>query len=644
MSLNLKTKSSILNIAFCETVAQVKYVLTQQAKSGTENTLVALRPEIAWELQKRRIPYLKLEDFYEETQLCDLGQPVLSLFADWMNWVDDFVQAEEDELRRFNFRPIQLHFHFMKIFVDELVLHRFILKQFLEKYRPEKVYCFPYVPLQITEQMFFKQSPLSILLPLVAAEYGVKTEVFYGCDPRSSDSKRISIFNKWFALRHRLLKRISVPKESQDGFEESTSEPRVVALRKGYDISSALTVLEDDGIEVRFLKSAPPPNGKGMKSDTASDDRWNTLWNKVSHKDEFWKMFDNLELLIAKPFLEKNLSAWWKTVLPMAWSRFLEARKYLGELRPAIVVTPTLWGHRDTTLMAAAMSLGIRRVMYQHGGFVGSCDYWGGWEYTDFLNSDHYFLYGEGMKSYFLERSEKYNLPQTEFHVVGSSRLDQIRSREHSKEVQSLKVKLRGGKTNKLVLYITDMIMGYQRGLRYATYPAVRYFEFLQKTIEIFRQFPEIRMLYKGISTTDKFFNPIPELIRKELPNALLVSHLKIPDLIWCADAIIIDNPSTSLLEALLTSKQILVYSDKRSLQLRSEAKSLLQKRVLFTETAADFFRKLSELLTSKDFSEITRPNTEFLQAYGTHQNDGHSAERAAETLRRVLSQECKTS
>jgi hypothetical protein len=103
----------------------------------------------------------------------------------------------------------------------------------------------------------------------------------------------------------------------------------------------------------------------------------------------------------------------------------------------------------------------------------------------------------------------------------------------------------------------------------------------------------------------------------------------------WAVDAIIVDHAITALGEVLLTRKPLVVYDppDPHGFLEHPEAKSLLRKRATVAERPDELIACVRSFLMAGDFSEIESPNEEFLAAYGTHLNDGHSARRAAEAI-----------
>jgi hypothetical protein len=112
----------------------------------------------------------------------------------------------------------------------------------------------------------------------------------------------------------------------------------------------------------------------------------------------------------------------------------------------------------------------------------------------------------------------------------------------------------------------------------------------------------------------------------------------KVTTLTWEADLIVFDIPSTALLEALATTAPIVVFADRRSLLMRSEAKDKLRRRCTLSETPDEFIADLRRMLAAGRFERVNEPDTAFDRAYASADGDGGSAERAATAIISIVS------
>jgi hypothetical protein len=183
-----------------------------------------------------------------------------------------------------------------------------------------------------------------------------------------------------------------------------------------------------------------------------------------------------------------------------------------------------------------------------------------------------------------------------------------------------------------LILYIPTAFKIYGRAItEVAAYPDVTYLELQQRILRLWQLNRQARLLYKTFSVAQDQGYVMADFIREHIPNAI-VTNQRLTDLMWAVDAIVLDHVSTALVEVLLTHKPLVVYFPKPTTAL-PEAKSLLEKRAVVAETPEAFESAVRLLLGAGPYRDFESPNAEFLQAYGTHLNDGRSAERAADVI-----------
>jgi hypothetical protein len=104
-------------------------------------------------------------------------------------------------------------------------------------------------------------------------------------------------------------------------------------------------------------------------------------------------------------------------------------------------------------------------------------------------------------------------------------------------------------------------------------------------------------------------------------------------DMLLDADVIIIDSPSTVMMQAVATDRKVLIFN--RAFPLTGQGLASIRKRVSYSEDLEEFLGRLEDTLDRQDF-DAGGPDEEFLRLYGTHLNDGDSVRRAAEFVRSV--------
>lgn len=116
--------------------------------------------------------------------------------------------------------------------------------------------------------------------------------------------------------------------------------------------------------------------------------------------------------------------------------------------------------------------------------------------------------------------------------------------------------------------------------------------------------------------------------------NVVIERNTGFVDLIKNASIIILDRPSTTVIEACMTDKPIFCLLNDH--KWRRHAKELLEKRVVFGSTPTEVKDAISNYLYNKNYpADCT--NREFVRAYGCYRDDGKSIERAVATVESLI-------
>lgn len=102
-------------------------------------------------------------------------------------------------------------------------------------------------------------------------------------------------------------------------------------------------------------------------------------------------------------------------------------------------------------------------------------------------------------------------------------------------------------------------------------------------------------------------------------------------ELLTDCDAVVLDFPSTTLLQALATSLPVFVLT--RHLHFPKDVQEVLKRRAMVAEDTTDLAAMLRRFVQSGSYAAETS-DAEFLTAYATHRNDGQAARRVFEVIR----------
>ncbi len=630
-------------LALCETEAEVDYF--SQTKAPEIDIIIALTPQAAAHCYLADTPYLKIEDFFDVSAFWYGDEPMLTLQRHWADSVDNFLWDIYPPWREVIFQPTSAIFFFLKVLIDGLYKTVFGLSHLFIASRPEQVYYFADQAIDdaIDETLFFKDSIYRRVLPLCAAEYDVKIEELHNI---RKDSFTLEPSNRMRqnSLKGRLL--TLLPQKLADRLYRAkhcgpgsffkanhNGDGPTLLYQPGYDSSIAAKYAQKMGFQLQTFDEILPPSSKYNWEASgiipSPVEAWNHICQSSYLREPFyWCGVDMFRIA------ESRLKYWWYTMIPTIWGMFQEARDRFEKIRPNVVMVYTPWSLQHHAMFQAARSLAIPTVTYQHGGFEGSCEYII-YDATDLRQSDYRLVYGEGNATYLQERKDQNTVTCAEIITVGSTRLDAQRATiEREKDRQRVRRQLHIADSEILISYIPTSYQ-YNWYMARQAYLGVPYLELLIQVINILRDFSKLRFVYK--SFPEYPLDPMLKIIAACCPNCQFISDMPMTLLLQASDAFIFDMPSTGLLEAFLTAKPILLHSDQRFIALRPEARTMLKKRVILSETPNDFIKQLRLFLSKGEFKKMENPDCDLLRAYGTFKDDGNSVRYAVEALYDII-------
>lgn len=624
-------------LALCETEAEVIHI-AQEARLKI-NALIALTPQAACQCHLMGLPYYKIEDFFDVTAFCAADEPMLLLQSRWSDKVDDFLWKTIPDFQKYGFRPAGHYFFFLKIISDMLFRAAFGLAHLFLSSRPKQVIYFVANGTDVVhETLFFNESVYRLILPACAKEDDVALTPL---PPLLRPTRPVA---SGLGLSRFLRSALPLPmieilrRVKRGGLSDllqlqswRTESPTIVFTSMNGDIGFVMEAAQKKGLGGKLLadvvKHFQPTHevSTDLISNLMAD-----LWPQINAQPFFGGPFQWIGVDL-RSAAETRLRFWWHTVIPAMWQTLLQSRAYFEVHRPGAVLLSSPWEPEDHGVLQAARSLGIPTVTYQHGGFEGNCEYTT-YDMTDLRHTDYRLVYGDGIAAYLRKRIERCVEVRAQIVTVGSARLDALRQAPDKRT--NIRRRLGIAPVEQLIAYLPTAYQ-YNWYMARQAYLGVPYFTLLTQVIEMLREFSRLRFVYKPFPELP--LDPVTRVIEARCPNCHVVTDISVPELLKACDAFIIDIPSTGLLEALLTNKSMLVFSDSRFIALRQEARVLLQKRVTLSETPKDYLEQLRLFLSRGSFQELENVDREFLRAYGTHLDDGCSAQRAVNALQEIV-------
>jgi len=374
--------------------------------------------------------------------------------------------------------------------------------------------------------------------------------------------------------------------------------------------------IADWGATVKLLPDAAPRAVDEVREQLVQ------VWPLLAASDEFRQPTreGGVELW---DLAASRLRYWLTDLVPRQWGIHTTVRETFAARPPAAVLVPHVMDSEGRAAFMAFRSVGVPTWIYQHGGFVGSCEC-PPWDVNDLWMAERILTYGDGVSAYFAGRRHRRSRPLAAPVSVGSSRLDSVRRPRAAR---------RANRSRPLVLIVPGVIAGNNRSFDKGTLPDLVEVELQAALVAATRAFPQCEFVFKAFPWEIDAQTPAARLAAQPGANCRLDLGSKLPRLMERASLIVMTVPSTALLEALQTDARILVLVDDRSIEMTPQADAALARRAFVEHTVEGFLATYRRLLTAGDFAPVMHADRTFVCQYGTHQDDGHSAERALEAL-----------
>lgn len=628
----------------CATAADVAAAETL-VSSGAR--LVALTAAAWLEADRRMGRSDLLEDFYSEQALSDLRMPVLEREIAWMDWLDRLLAERVPAIGEHDLRVCRLWFYCLKRLIDPLLVLGFTTGSLFDRLRPSSVWLSAADATEPAWHRFFRVGPhgrmeiphfsLPAVARQIAARAGVRIEYLQTAKDREQPpagglqrsglrplARRLA--PPWALDAIGLFRRIGpaglrhlLPRVARRGL-------RLLVVRGGYDLDLLIDEAVRRGCRVDFWSrvEARALDGHGETAGAKTVDACARLWPELDATSAFQQPFRDCGF-DAYGFARSGLEHFITRVVPDTLRYYLAGRASIRRGGYRAVLAPAAM--RATALLAAARAERVPVVIYQHGGFVGTCEHLI-WDFADLAHADRLITYGDGVKTYFEERKRRWPHRTAEIAVAGSARLDAQVDASSARERAGLRGRLEADPARRLVLYVATFTSGYSRMIAAESYPETLCFRRQVDVMDLMRGCAGVTFIFKPYSDRDS--RMIQEmLVRRGVANCRIVSDMPLLDLMQVADAIAVEFPSTALLEAAVSGKPLAVYVDRESLRLEPAAASALHEGAIVAETHADFLAAIRRLADGSLPDAMSRGARRYAREYALDRSAGPAAARA---------------
>jgi hypothetical protein len=612
--------------------------------------IIALTPFAMYELDKHKVPYRLPEDYYDLQELYQMGVENFQTIEGFCRIIDRSTQRAYPLITELGLKPALFSFYHLKYIYDTLTNRVFQLSKVLNAEKPNVVlihetkrYQFgacktaPYLLFDNRESVYAHllaldgwNTEVKVLSPVTQAADSYFEKVSY--EGFSDRMKRRTL--TWVKMHPSLFDiLLTIRQKGWHGsldclkglLNKNTHSP-VLLLGGAYNWNSCREEMQLQGIgpiyrvadDLRWL-------GKGSNAELGNIP---SVWNELRNNEEFHRFFVQRGIDFYS-IIEERLRFLVEWVTPTCLTAYQEATKLIRRRRVKALVSSTLATCVGHSVAQAAHNIGIPVVTWQHGAY-GTAKY-PLVEHTDLMSADDHFVFGGGVVEHYAESARRLS---TRLVPVGSASLGELQ-RDFSASKPSFE---KPNTEVKTVLYVTSNY--YQTNTFISIYPPSSD-NLLWRTQ---RAIVDILGKHGKYSVVVKLH---PSLLYREPPLRAYagsrafhnISFVRrehsFTELLVMADIIVCDWPSTTLLQALTTSKPVLVYLGHQHMD--EQPYLLLKRRALCRSDLESFTNLLDEYLSSGNTNAVDLTDNKFLERYGIMSSEGSAGNRAAKALRQIL-------
>lgn len=631
-------------IVFLENEVQVNECLSWINGIEGEKVIIALTPFAMHELENKGISYKIQEDYYDSRDLYSMGMDNFQKVENLCSIVDGYIFKSVPQARARKITPALFSFYHLKMMYDAMTVRIFQLSSILNEEKPDSVYFYK------TEKYPFGSSNKAPFLQfdnkesiysqlLVLPDWKINVKILHAGrkidEEKAGKTKRFSsIYLKTYVSKHlhhpELMDLVlmmnsegivpGVFKWAGYKLKPGASHASVALLGGGYEWHESI-------VELRKRKIGPIYR---LRFDLHQlfdqpDNDFPDLWEELLKNKDFSRFFIFKDIDFFK-IIETRIQFLVRQVTTACLKTALDMEKMIKEYGFKAIISPEITTCIDHSAARAAHNNGIPVITWQYGAYGAMSHPL--LNYTDLISSDFHFVYGKGVEEQYSEAAKTYG---TSLISVGSATLDRLQEKYKSNS---------GSKAKKNVLYITNSY--WQNSLYVSFYPVFsdNHFWRTQKTIVDtlgkFNEYSIIMKLHPSLIYMDPDIQSYA--MNKGFKNFKIVKNeISTVELLLQADIIVIDLPSTTLLQALTTKKPVFIHMGH--MRFDRAAYQQLENRAICSEKLEDFILKLDDYLKNGIFTKDVT-NRDFLTLFGTC--EGSAAARAADKLRKIIDTKVK--
>ncbi len=600
----------------------MKTYLVEEFSSDIEfdssSLIIALTPEVCYQLDKEEIKYSIIEDYYDEVELSSEADDYRQSVNQWIGELDEFLQHNIKELKELNLKLATIYKWYLKrMILDPLYFRCYTLNRLFEAIKPSEVAYISHKPDEPHLNYRFEhygRSYYSQVIPILCSKNNIPlASVFLGEDSKAvkqvksahsgknliaglkgtlykSEIIRRMLFiykylNKWLFTKRAKRQKLNIFM-LQSLSDQIGRDFIIDALRNGHNIYQ----LSDDFIIKYSCLGARRYLDLKAECDKVTDSNngiWEYTANLLDGHDLIKWANEKCQLDVSEIVLPR-LRHFISKVCPEIIGYFKVFTEFYEKDEINILFTPAISPLSEYAALAAACShQHVKTVCLFHGDSIclGKT-----WCIIELQNFNIHISSNIEAKEYFKHLGSEINSPAKLYS--SPHRLLHIR------KIGYLRGKRRSNIRKNRIIYLTTFMFWDTRKMDGIDYPDTWYYEFQKSLIEYFSTKREYTFVWKGLPTTDKIYNPIPNFIMDNNFSNIEVASNPFTEHLLSADRVICDYPSTGFYESIVVGVPTM---------------SLYHKATIVRKSAVDYFGNLLKLYS--DIPEAVKHIDEFLNS-----------------------------
>jgi len=647
-------------LVFVESRDAIESLLGNVPKTTNDKyTIIALTPQVEYELEKRSIFCKRPEDYFNEQEYEVIGEENTRRAEAVCSYLDDYLQREFELLRAHNIMAATFCLFYFKILFDAVCVPLYSVKTIVKKEQPDFVIFESTQKEPIKDKLYWiQESVYSRVIEFICCKEGIGYKCFSvqsnfanGKNPEKGVFFNVKKYARkvidlwrglggWKAKLVFLAKMMNVQRKRSVCylFLSVGENTKHIAYRMLSSSHYDVWIWQEDRL-IHSLKEMIPSRKRDLLDNTSNLEQVDRLRQflesaagSVSELEAFGEFFrdDGLHWF---GLVEDRVKYFIVEVVAETVRLYFQAVSLLNKIKPKALIFGSIAGYRHKAIAHAARQQKIPVITLHHGD-VGT-HYNQSYYYHDIVSADYYFTYGKGVESY-LDRNYPGFVKST---VVGCPVLDQIQRRSISREALCAKFGL--DEKKKIVIYVLTGLWNRGQYFCHNQPSDSSYYRINRKIVSVFESFDNIQLVVKGQRPSEtNSQSPVEDYIRDSgKTNWKVINDYPFARLVGLADAFVIDAPATTLLQAMVTDTPIYIFNN--SFLWEPGVLEVLQKRAYVYNDLNEFCDVLSCDLECGSIFEKRRTDDTFLRAFGIPSRDGKSVDRFLRAIEMSTFEDC---